>query len=208
MTHIQHAGKPQYWAARDGEELVTGVLGPTEAMLHHYSGVVVETSETAYVATLPAEELAPLPASGWLEAGALYQHNGVALMVRQSHERTHHDPADVPALFIVHREDAADVLSWVAGEQVYVGTQRTYDGRTWECLQSHVTQQDWLPTTAPTLWREIIEQPQTAEWTVGVAYKAGDQVTYQGKLYQCLQAHTSIQTWNPAVAASLWKLSA
>jgi len=29
---------------------------------------------------------------------------------------------------------------------------------------------------------------------------------YLGLEYRCLQSHTSIQTWNPVAAASLWAL--
>ena len=34
----------------------------------------------------------------------------------------------------------------------------------------------------------------------------GDHVVYLGNEYRCLQSHTSIQTWNPVAAASLWAL--
>ena len=43
-----------------------------------------------------------------------------------------------------------------------------------------------------------------AEWTAGRAYAAGDKVQYGEKPYRCLQAHKSIQEWNPADAVSLW----
>lgn len=53
------------------------------------------------------------------------------------------------------RPDATDVLAWVAGEQVIVGTRRTYEGVEYECLQSHVTQADWTPPVTPALWKKI-----------------------------------------------------
>src|SRR3569833_2143193 len=37
-----------------------------------------------------------------------------------------------------------------------------------------------------------------------VAYHVGDLVTYQGSEYKCIQAHTSLSTWDPVDAASLW----
>ena len=43
-----------------------------------------------------------------------------------------------------------------------------------------------------------------AEWAVGTAYAVGDQVTYQGVTYRCLQAHTSIVGWYPNVVPALW----
>ena len=41
-------------------------------------------------------------------------------------------------------------------------------------------------------------------WKVGTAYQTGDRVQYDGKLYKCLQGHTSQADWTPDVAVSLW----
>lgn len=161
--------------------------------------VVAEADENDYLAALAphADAFPPLPDSGWLEAGAVYQYGAGAVIVRQSHNRTEHAPEDAPALFIVYREDAAGVLEWVAGEQVQTGTQRTYEGVTYRCLQAHMAQGDWTPPVTPALWA-------TGEWQVGVAYAAGDLVTYQGTEYECRQAHTSISTWTPPAVLALW----
>lgn len=58
---------------------------------------------------------------------------------------------------------------------------------------------------------EILTDEQAAdlpqvfpEWAVGVAYKADDRRRYGGKLYKCLQAHTSQADYTPDVAVSLW----
>ena len=42
------------------------------------------------------------------------------------------------------------------------------------------------------------------EWATSVAYAAGYKVQYGGKLWRCLQAHTSQSGWEPENAASLW----
>ncbi|MFJ5231320.1 M28 family peptidase [Kitasatospora sp. NPDC088391] len=42
-------------------------------------------------------------------------------------------------------------------------------------------------------------------WAAGVAYSVGDQVTYNGVSYRCLQAHTSQSTWTPDVVPALWQ---
>src|SRR5262252_3820580 len=44
-------------------------------------------------------------------------------------------------------------------------------------------------------------------WAEGVTYTAGQQVTYNGRLYQALQTHTAYvgAGWNPAATPSLWK---
>lgn len=41
-------------------------------------------------------------------------------------------------------------------------------------------------------------------WENGKAYTVETRVQYGGKLYRCVQAHTSQNDWTPPVAASLW----
>ncbi|MFP2924670.1 glycosyl hydrolase family 18 protein [Pyxidicoccus sp. 3LG] len=43
-----------------------------------------------------------------------------------------------------------------------------------------------------------------AAWAAGVSYPVGTQVTYEGRLYQCRQAHTSQSDWTPVAVAALW----
>lgn len=44
-------------------------------------------------------------------------------------------------------------------------------------------------------------------WASAVAYTVGNLRTYNGKLYRCVQAHTSQDDWTPDVAASLWAVT-
>ena len=41
-------------------------------------------------------------------------------------------------------------------------------------------------------------------WTIDRAYAVGDKVQRNGKLWRCIQAHTSQAGWEPENAASLW----
>ena len=43
------------------------------------------------------------------------------------------------------------------------------------------------------------------EWATGQTYAAGYKVQRGGKLWRCLQAHTSQAGWEPENAASLWE---
>ena len=44
------------------------------------------------------------------------------------------------------------------------------------------------------------------EWAVSMDYTAGYKVQHGGKLWRCLQAHTSQSGWEPSIAtASLWE---
>lgn len=46
---------------------------------------------------------------------------------------------------------------------------------------------------------------QFPKWGAGITYAADAIVASAGKLYRCLQAHTSQESWTPEAAASLWK---
>ena len=41
-------------------------------------------------------------------------------------------------------------------------------------------------------------------WAAGAAYAVGHKVQHGGKLFRCLQAHTSQDGWEPDSAPSLW----
>ena len=41
-------------------------------------------------------------------------------------------------------------------------------------------------------------------WSEGVDYVTGDQVTYDGATYTCVQSHTSQAGWMPSALPSLW----
>jgi len=200
------------WAVGD-PVVASGILDVPGVLLTGltlYSSV----SESEFLAAVvdKAGTYNPLPASGWLEAGAIYGYAGGLVIVRQSHNRTEHAPVDVPALFAVYREDASEVLEWVPGEGVLVGTRRTFGDKTYQAIQAHTTQVDWTPPAVPALWAEVVEEPPVGAWAAGVAYVGdntagtgnGNQVTYSGRLYRCLQSHTSISTWYPSVVPALW----
>ena len=42
------------------------------------------------------------------------------------------------------------------------------------------------------------------EWAVGTAYTVGFKVTYNGRLWKAIQAHTAQVGWEPANVPSLW----
>ena len=41
-------------------------------------------------------------------------------------------------------------------------------------------------------------------WAVGIAVEVGDRYQYNGKLYKCVQAHTTQADWTPDVTPALW----
>lgn len=46
------------------------------------------------------------------------------------------------------------------------------------------------------------------EWAYPIAYTVGQLRRHNGKLYKCVQAHTSQADWTPDTAASLWSVAA
>ena len=52
----------------------------------------------------------------------------------------------------------------------------------------------------------LLTQAQGAEWAPNTPYAVGALVTYQGPIYSCRQAHTSLVGWEPPTTLSLWLL--
>ncbi|WP_425464938.1 glycosyl hydrolase family 18 protein [Paenibacillus dokdonensis] len=48
--------------------------------------------------------------------------------------------------------------------------------------------------------------PALGAWAAGKAYVKDDLVTYSGKVYKCLQPHTSLAGWEPSNVPALWSL--
>ncbi|MFB7512824.1 discoidin domain-containing protein [Streptomyces sp. NPDC056144] len=65
------------------------------------------------------------------------------------------------------------------------------------------------PTPTPTQSPAPTSSPTpSGSWQTGVAYVVGDQVTYDGAGYHCLQNHTSQAGWEPSTTPALWERSA
>lgn len=99
---------------------------------------------------------------------------------------------------------------WQPGIPVVVGDVYAFGAFLWKCVQPHTTQGDWSPDLAPALWRkvEVIAEIETRVWTAGLAYIVGDVVAYPdaaSEQYECIQAHTSQEGWNPPALPALWK---
>ncbi|MGC9397112.1 MAG: carbohydrate-binding protein, partial [Anaerolineae bacterium] len=130
------------------------------------------------------------------------QWDATLVMVRQAHNRTIYNPDETSALFVVYRENANEVLDWIVGESVSVGTRRVYESVEYRCLQSHVTQADWTPPATPALWITTIEPGEN--WSAGVFYAIDALAIYESVEYRCLQAHVSQVGWEPPNVPALW----
>lgn len=206
MASISAVTRSMWWAVGD-PVIETGVTHTGETTLTGLTMFSAE-DEQAYLSAVVTHVTTynPLPASGWLEAGAIYGYSGGLVIVRQSHARTEHAPEDIPALLSVYRVDGG-TLEWVANERVYVGTRRTFESKTYQAIQAHTTQVDWTPSATPTLWMELIEQPAGDDWTAGVTYAVNAEVVYESVTYRCIQAHTAAPQWAPTLTLGvLWSV--
>lgn len=81
-----------------------------------------------------------------------------------------------------------------------------------------------IPTTEPVVTTEPTEQPiivptiiptitptdspaHLTEWTLYTYYTKGDLVSFEGIIYETVQAHMSLPGWTPAAIPALWKIS-
>lgn len=206
MPHITTTDRPVYFAASaSGSVIHTGLID-TGGACGTPLAVDYDPDENAFLGKVAGKAASynPLPAAGaQLQAGEIYGYGGGLVIVRQSHTRTEHAPADVPALFSVYRAGGG-VLEWVANEPVTVGIHRAYGGGG-VCLHPGAHHANRLDAPAvPALW--AVYTAPSSSWAVGVAYKVNDVVTYQGKQYRCLQAHTSQAGWTPTAVPALWQV--
>jgi hypothetical protein len=204
MPLINPTAQPAYYVIQS--ENIDGVTPMAQATgVNNALTTITAEGEAAFLdATKAIGSYKPLPATGTpLQTGEIYGYNNGLVIVRQSHNRTADAPPDVPALFSVYRSGQG-ILAWTANEAVVIGTQRTYSGQTYRCLQAHTTQVDWTPPAVPALWQVTV--PPSPNWAYPVAYKVNDIVIYvpNGFTYKCRQAHTSQVDWTPPAVASLW----
>lgn len=154
MAHITTTDRPVFFATNlSGNIIHTGMID-TGGACGTPLAVDSDPDEITFLGKVAgkAGTYNPLPAAGAeLLAGEIYGYAGGLVIVRQSHARTEHAPADVPALFSVYRAGGG-TQDWIANEPVMVGTIRTYGGKSYRCIQAHTTQSDWTPTAVPALW--------------------------------------------------------
>jgi hypothetical protein len=205
MTYLIVTDKPLYWNAVLSGQIIISDIAEVDGKIGIPSTMTTtsNTDANAFLGAMigKAGAYKPLPDTGTVEAGVIYSYHGDLVVCRQTHNRTVFAPVDTPNLFGVYRTGGG-LMEWVENEKVLVGDQRTYQTKTYTCIQAHVTQTDWTPDKTPTMW--TLSMTGTA-WAYPVAYKVGDIVTYNGSTYKCLQAHTSIATWTPVAATSLWQ---
>ena len=97
---------------------------------------------------------------------------------------------------------------WETDTEYEVGDRRTYDNILYACIQGHLSQDDWTPDVAVSLWAKVLipdpgvipewEQPSSTN-----PYMKGDKVRHVEKIWISLIDNN---VWEPGAAGtgSLW----
>lgn len=96
---------------------------------------------------------------------------------------------------------------WEEGITYSEGNRVQYKDKLYKVLQNHISQSNWTPDTASSLFVEIsdpnIEYPEFVQPTGSHdAYSKGDKVTFEGKKYVSL---IDANTWSPVSYPSGWE---
>ena len=78
--------------------------------------------------------------------------------------------------------------AWAIGKAYAVNDRTQYNGTLYKCIQAHTSQNDWMPSATPALWKTVSldEYPEWVQPTgAHDAYNIGDKVTYNGQHYVC-----------------------
>lgn len=164
---------------------------------------------------------APTGAHDIYTAGYRVTHNGKIWV--NHHPANSWEPGTTNSQWIEEVEegeiDDPPVIEWGVGQQVFAGDLRSYSGRIWRAKVTHVTHEGWIPSADTyAVWTDLgpstpTEEPtppdesEVPEWSANATYEVGDQVTHNGKLWECLIAHGAEYqgTWAPGVASTVWR---
>lgn len=82
----------------------------------------------------------------------------------------------------------------------------TYNGVLYKVITAHTSQESWTPTDAPSLFvKVIVQEGEILDWeqpTAENAYKKGDKVRYNGKVYESLIDNN---VWSPEGYPAGWR---
>lgn len=104
---------------------------------------------------------------------------------------------------------------WIAGESYVAGDRIRYQGTLYKVLQGHVSQADWTPDAAPSLYAKVLpgqegNEPEEGygEWVQPDStngYALGDRVSHNGKIWE--STFDGANVWEPGAVGTeaLWK---
>jgi chitinase len=128
------------------------------------------------------------------------------------------NPTSTPTAGTVTPTPVSSTGTWQANTVYRARDIVTYNGGYYQCIQGHTSLTGWEPANVPALWQATTAvatvNPSTTPtstsnsstaWAFNTVYQVGDVVTYEGKSYKCIQAHTSLTGWAPVYVPALWQ---
>ena len=107
-------------------------------------------------------------------------------------------------------EDALEAVdlfgSWIPNKEYIKDERVKYEGILYKCLQTHTSQDAWIPTTASSLWAKVLipDENVIPEWkqpNSKNAYMVGDKVMYKGQVYESV---INNNIWSPEAYPAGW----
>lgn len=104
---------------------------------------------------------------------------------------------------------------WIVGEAYTVGDRVKRLGTLYKCLTGHVSQADWTPKSAPSLWARVLPGQEGNEPEEGYGaweqpdstngYSKGDRVSHNGRIWE--STFDGANVWEPGAVGTeaLWK---
>lgn len=186
MPEINKPAVPTYWIAYSDGVRHVGVTMPGQVTTTGQPNFETNENVGELLSVIDAAGLAdfnPLPAVGeWIERGQVYTYEGKSLIAFQSHDRTHFDPFDTPALFGKAKVAGAPWVQPLGSEDTYsLWAVVTHNGKEW---RSNVPANVWEPgATGITQWNDItIATPSVQPWVQPIgsedSYQIGNRVTH------------------------------
>lgn len=109
------------------------------------------------------------------------------------------------------KKDVEVMQDWSAGQQVYIGELRKYNGIRYVVVQSHVTQVGWEPPIVPALFTvkpDPAAGQQYPEWVQPTggqdAYNIGDRVHYTPTGFD-YESKINGNVWSPVAYPAGWQ---
>ena len=123
-----------------------------------------------------------------------------AMILEKSSSLTDEEVAEMP--FALPR--------WLAGHEYSVGDRVRYGDKIYKVLVNHLSQDDWKPSAAHSLYSVILPGQQGSDEEIGDwvqpdstnPYMTGDKVRFEGKVYESVIDNN---IWSPAAYPVGWR---
>lgn len=100
--------------------------------------------------------------------------------------------------------------SWQVGTAYSVGERVGYGEKLYKCVQSHTSQEDWIPTETPALWTEVGLPSEIPVWKqptgASDAYNTGDKVHFPTADDPVYISLIDANVWSPEAYPQGWEL--